>query len=178
MLILSGLFTALTALGAWLKIPFYPVPLTLQTLFTMLAGSLLAPQYAAVSQIVYLLLGLIGFPIFANGGGLGYIFQPTFGYLLSLPVAAFFISLMLSIKKTDNILYLFAINFFSVIIILLFGALWLYFSINFFLHKTFTMQNALYSGVFLFLPGGLIKALMATVIAKALANRFKNLREF
>jgi biotin transporter BioY len=86
---LTALFAALTAVGAFIKIPLPYVPLTLQTLFVMLAANLLGPKYGSLSQGIYLALGLIGLPIFAQGGGPGYIFQPTFGYLVGYPVGAF-----------------------------------------------------------------------------------------
>jgi biotin transport system substrate-specific component len=61
---------------------------TLQTLFVLLAGMLLGDRYGALSQIVYVLLGLLGVPIFAGGGGIGYLLKPTFGYLVGFCLAA------------------------------------------------------------------------------------------
>jgi biotin transport system substrate-specific component len=80
---------ALTALGAFLRIPLPYVPLTLQLTFVCLAGLWLGPGRGALSQGVYLTAGLIGFPIFARGGGLHYALEPTFGYLLGFVPAAF-----------------------------------------------------------------------------------------
>ena len=58
--------------------------MTLQYLFTAMAGLLLGRRWGALSQAVYVLLGLVGLPIFTMGGGFGYVFQPTFGFLLGL----------------------------------------------------------------------------------------------
>lgn len=95
-LVLVALFAALTAVGAFLKfsIPVSPVPITLQTLFCILAGALLGSRLGALSQIVYLAIGLVGFPIFTNGGGIAYVLQPTFGYLLGLVPGAFLCGLI------------------------------------------------------------------------------------
>ena len=81
-MILCAMFVVLIAAGAFLKVPVPVVPFTLQFLFTMLAGLLLGPRLGTLAVAVYVLLGLAGFPVFAQGGGLGYVFQPTFGYLI------------------------------------------------------------------------------------------------
>lgn len=81
-LVLFALFTALIAIGAFIRIPVPFCPFTLQLLFTTLAGLLLGSRRGAASVAVYVFLGLIGLPVFTSGGGPSYIFQPTFGYLL------------------------------------------------------------------------------------------------
>ena len=83
-----ALMAALTAVGAFIKIPLPHIPITLQIPFVCLAGLLLGPWRGAASQIVYLATGLIGFPVFAKGGGLQYVFEPSFGYLLGFAPAA------------------------------------------------------------------------------------------
>ncbi|MBS3969060.1 MAG: biotin transporter BioY, partial [Clostridia bacterium] len=75
---LVAMFASLTAVGAFIKIPIPYLPITLQVFFVFLAGILLGPRLGALSQIVYLTLGLVGLPIFAEGGGLGYVFHPSF----------------------------------------------------------------------------------------------------
>lgn len=86
--LLAALFAALTAVGALLRIPVPPVPFTLQTLFVFLAAGLLGPTGGFLSQCLYLTVGLLGIPVFSGGGGIGYIFNPGFGYLLGFPIAA------------------------------------------------------------------------------------------
>lgn len=77
-----ALFSSLIAIGAFIKIPVGNVPFTLQPLFVMLSALVLDKKSAIYSVLIYIIIGLIGIPIFARGGGIGYIFQPTFGYLL------------------------------------------------------------------------------------------------
>ena len=84
-LVLTGVFAALTAVCGFLKIPLGFMSITLQTMMAALAGILLGSKWGAVSQGVYLALGLMGLPIFTQGGGLGYVFQPSFGFLLGDP---------------------------------------------------------------------------------------------
>ncbi len=64
-----ALFTALTAIGAFIKIPIPCIPFTLQILAVYLAGALLGPRLGMLSQLCYVLIGLIGVPVFAEGGG-------------------------------------------------------------------------------------------------------------
>jgi biotin transport system substrate-specific component len=97
-MILVALFAALTAIGAFIKIPIPPVPITLQFLFCAFAGVLLGSRLGLYSQLLYVFIGLIGIPIFTNGGGLSYIFQPTFGYLLGFILCAYIIG-----KLTEKI---------------------------------------------------------------------------
>ena len=88
-LLLCALFAALTAVGAFLKIPFAVSAITLQFFFTALSGILLGAKYGALSQILYIALGLLGLPVFTLGGGIGYVLYPTFGFLLGLIPAAY-----------------------------------------------------------------------------------------
>ena len=81
-LIYCSLFTALIAVGAFIKIPVPVVPFTLQYLFTMLAGLLLGSRKGTLSVVAYMLLGLAGLPIFSEGGGFWYVLKPSFGYII------------------------------------------------------------------------------------------------
>lgn len=85
-----GLFAALTWVGAYIRFPLLPdVPLTLQTLIVVLSGLVLGARRAFLSQAVYIVLGLVGVPVFAQGGaGIGYIVKPTFGFILGFLLGA------------------------------------------------------------------------------------------
>jgi biotin transport system substrate-specific component len=85
---LCALFTTLTAAGAFIRIPLPPVPFTLQFMFALLAGVLLGSRLGALSVLCYIILGLAGLPIFASGGGITYIFMPSFGYIVGFCAAA------------------------------------------------------------------------------------------
>ncbi len=90
-LLLAGLFAALMAVTAQMsfKLPITGVPFTLQVLTVLLAGLLLGPRWGAVAMVVYLAVGAVGVPVFANfGSGPTALLGPTGGYLWSWPVAA------------------------------------------------------------------------------------------
>ena len=87
-LALTALFTALMLVSGFIRIPAPLAPITLQAQVALLAGVCLGSAWGCVSIALYVLLGLIGLPVFASGGGIAYVFQPTFGYLLGFVVAA------------------------------------------------------------------------------------------
>ena len=88
-----ALMTALTVAGAYITIPIPNLPFTLQTLSALLAGLILKRKDALISEIIYIALGLIGLPVFAAGGaGIAYVLRPSFGYVLCLPLIAWFAS--------------------------------------------------------------------------------------
>ena len=88
-IILCSLFSALIAVGAFIKIPVPVVPFTLQFLFTTLAGLLLGSKLGFMAVMSYIAVGLAGIPVFAQGGGINYILQPSFGYLIGFALGAF-----------------------------------------------------------------------------------------
>ena len=111
LLILTALFAALTAVGAWISIPlpFTTVPITLATMGASLAGALLGPWYGSLSMIIYLLLGAVGAPVFHNmTGGLGILTGPTGGYLIGYITSALLCGLLINtmckkdLHKTTN----------------------------------------------------------------------------
>ena len=100
---LAALFGAATAAGAYLIIPLPPVPITLQTLVLCVAAALLGARLGALSQVVYILLGIIGLPVFAGGkAGLGVLFGPTGGYLFGFMAGAYAIGKLIEFKKAPG----------------------------------------------------------------------------
>jgi len=104
-----ALFSALTAIGALISIPlpFSPVPITLQTMFTYMAGALLGSYSGALSQLIYVLMGVTGLPIFAKGSaGISVLLGPTGGYLAGFIPGAFVIGKLAEIKKNPSFRWL------------------------------------------------------------------------
>jgi biotin transport system substrate-specific component len=93
-------FAIIVAIGAQIEIPNQPVPFTMQTFFVLSAGALLGKRGAAVSMSLYLILGIIGLPVFSGGAfGLAKILGPTGGYLLSFPIAAFAVGYLTKLRS-------------------------------------------------------------------------------
>ncbi len=101
--IYCGLFAALMTVGALIKIVLpigvFEVTVSLQVFFALLAGFLLGARNGFLSILAYLIIGLIGVPVFAHGGGLGYLIKPTFGFLIGFAFAALFAGLLTNREK-------------------------------------------------------------------------------
>ena len=118
-------FAAATALAPRVEIPHYPVPFTLQTLAVLLSGAILGARNGAISQILYLSLGLIGLPVFSGGGmGLVRILGATGGYLLAFPVAAALVGYL--IRFRSDLLWSFVSMTAGLLVIFLSGTSQLY----------------------------------------------------
>ena len=147
-LTLVALFSALIAVGAFIKIPFLLVPITLQTLFIVLSALVLERKLAVLSVIVYIMI--------ANGGGINYIFSPTFGYLVSFIFATYFISSF----KEKNIYISTAIG---MLIIYALGMMYFVF-IQYVLNGKVYLINYLFYNLFLvFLPGDILSCVVAII---------------
>ncbi len=170
---LVSLFAALTAVGAFISIPLYPVPLTLQTLFTLLAAMTLGSVMGASSQIIYLLLGVIGLPVFAGfKAGIGILFGPTGGFLFGFTISAYVIGKIMELKKEKNIFYYFLAGIIGTIIIYIIGITQLSLVTGIGIKKAITV------GMLPFLPGDILKIIAASLIASKLklAIELKQLR--
>ena len=162
-MVFAALFASLTAVGAYVKIPlpFTPVPVTMQVFFVLLAGSMLGSRWGTISMIVYLLLGVVGFPVFAGGAsGMGVLFGPTGGYLVGFIFAAFVTGKLLEILPKRSILKNFLCMIIGLIIIYLFGA----FRLMSLAHLTF--QQTMIAGVLPFIIGDLVTLMLAAFIAE------------
>lgn len=180
LLIMSSLFTALTVFGAQIKLHLPFVPFTLQTFFVLLSGHLLGPIYGAASQLAYLVLGLAGLPVFSAGGGFGYIFKPTFGYLLGFPLASFMAGMIVHWRTwlphflpPASIWRLLLANLAAVLAIFFPGVIYLWLSTNFFLGQSVSFTAALWSGFLIFLPGDMIKIAGVILLYRLLQPRLE-----
>lgn len=183
MLLLTGLFTAFTAIGAALSIPlpFTAVPVTLATLIAMLAGTLLGPKYGSISQVVYIFTGIIGIPVFHNfTAGLGIVFGPTGGYLLGYIAIAFCAGLAASKPSSVRLVIMLILGN---LLCYIFGTVWFLISSGSLdgISAASTPDGALggaigaalISCVVPFIPGDILKIAAAVI----LTGRLKHLRK-
>jgi biotin transport system substrate-specific component len=121
-------FSILTAISAQISIPIKPVPFTLQTMVVLLAGAFLGAKNGAYSQLIYIFLGAIGLPVFAQTAdgtmGLARLIGPTGGYLLAFPVAAYLVGLIT--EKNQKYLTIIISMFVAELVVIAFGTLYLY----------------------------------------------------
>ncbi len=148
-------------------LPLPLVPLTLQTLFVYLAGGLLGPRDGSLSQILFLLFGLIGLPVFGMGGGPAYVMQPTFGYLLAFPLAAWTVGKLADHSNNPpGWTRLIGAHLAAMSIILLLGAVYLYVTLCFIGGRAEAWQQVAWKGALVFLPAELLKILVSVFLVR------------
>lgn len=187
-LVWSAVFTALIICGAYISIPlsFTPVPVILQNLFVLLCGLLLGVWWGGASILLYLVLGAIGLPVFAGGGGgLAHLLGPTGGYLIGFLVSVITVGLISSIpartkrsahNATPSLRRRYVGNRYSLLFdviavgagsisVYLLGIPWLMYT------ATLNLATALSVGLFPFLLGDVLKAILAVSIARFIRKR-------
>ena len=156
-LVLCGLFIALITAGTFIRIPVGTDVYTLQFLFTLLAGLVLGARLGAITVSAYVLLGLLGVPVFASGGGPAYILQPTFGYLLAFILQAWlggFYTRQVSAVSYGRLL---AANLLGMVIVYVIGISWFYLFSNYVIDTPIPLWTAIfYCGVLQVIPDFLL----------------------
>jgi biotin transport system substrate-specific component len=158
----SAVFAVLTAIGAWISmpLPITPVPFTLQVFFVLLSGAVLGGMMGALAQVMYLLLGLIGFPVFAGGeSGPGVLIGPTGGYLVGFVFGAYVTGRIAQELRSPRLVWMALATTLGLIPIYTLGeiGLWIW------VRSSFPLL--LMAGVIPFLPGDIIKAVVAAFVA-------------
>ena len=159
--------TALTALAAQISVPlpFTPVPFTLQPMVVLLGGAALGPRLGMASQVLYLALGIAGFPVFAASAVLPQgplrLLGPTGGYLMSYPFAAF-VAGALAERGFDRRYMTSVIAMAAgLAIVFTFGVLWLAWFAQ---PVQAGLAPALRTGLYPFLPADIVKICIAAAI--------------
>lgn len=164
-------FAVLTGIGSKIKIEIGLVPITFQTLFVLLSGAFLGAKKGAMSQLTYLLLGLLGLPWFSRGGGVNYILNPTFGYILGFIFSSYFVGFLFEKGWSKN--------FLKTIFVFTLGNFLIYIPGLFWLEKFVGPDKILAVGFFPFICGDVLKILTAAIIFFNLNPRkFKNIKVF
>ena len=168
-----ALFAALTAVGAFIRIPLGYSSITLQTFFTAMAGCVLGPWYGALSQLVYVALGLVGLPIFTQGGGIGYLMQPTCGFLIGLIPAAWVIGRIAGRKPEPKQIVPACLLGYGVLYAI--GVPYMALILNTFLGKGMGFSAIMWAGMIPFLPGDMIKILCITLLMPSILRQLDKL---
>jgi len=168
MLLISILGSILLTISAKIKIPFYPVPMTMQTFVVIFLGISFGYKVGVTTIFLYLLEGIVGLPVFSNspekGIGFAYFIGPTMGYLIGFVFACFLAGYF---KYNSSYLFNFSKILISTFVIYFFGVIWLGTLIGW-------DKPILKLGVFPFLFAELFKILLLTL----LANKVTKLRRF
>ncbi|MDP2791124.1 MAG: biotin transporter BioY [Rectinemataceae bacterium] len=169
--VLSSLFVALISIGAYIALPLpgSPVPIVLQNMFIMLAALILGPWWGLTATSLYLLLGLLGMPVFSGGtGGIAKLLGPTGGYLVGYIPATIVMGLIAKLggrKFFPNLIACLV----GMAIVDAFGILRLKAVLD------LGWGKALAAGLFPFIPGDLIKIVLASLAAPKLYSAMESL---
>jgi biotin transport system substrate-specific component len=160
-------FSILTAISAQISIPIKPVPFTLQTMIVLLAGAFLGSKNGAYSQVLYIFLGAIGLPVFAQtaDGTMGFarLIGPTGGYLLAFPVAAYLVGVLT--EKNQKYLTVIISMFVAELVVIFVGTLYLYAA---YLHN---FVGAIKAGAAIFTIWMIVKVFAAASIYFAVSKK-------
>lgn len=166
-LALIGIMTALTCVLAPLSLPIGPVPISLTNLVIYLSIYILGMKRGTISYLVYLLIGLVGLPVFSGfTGGAGKLFGPTGGYLIGFIPMAIVAGIIID-RFRDSRWKCFLGMVLGTLICYLFGTVWLAYQAN------MDFKSALFAGVIPFIPGDLIKMAVVVMIAPQIRSQLK-----
>jgi biotin transport system substrate-specific component len=139
-----------------------------------MSGVFLGSRYGALSQIIYILMGLSGLPVFAGGaGGFSYIFAPSFGYVIGFVAAAFIVGKFLEDEKKPGFLKIFLSCLLGTAVIYVIGYPYLYLVLTKVSGATVTFQGLLKPAVLIFLPGDLVKIIIAAYAGRKMVPIIK-----
>lgn len=161
-MLLAALFAALTAVGAYIRIG----EVTLQVFFACLSGMLLGPVWGTAAQGVYVLLGLAGLPVFTSGGGLMYVANPMFGFLLGLIPMAALVGYLTKFPRIHPFLAAIA----GLAVLYLVALPYFYFATG----QLLRLKELLLTACVGFLPFDLLKLLSASMLGKRLIILLRN----
>jgi len=166
-LVFSALFAGIMISLSYMKVslPFSSVPITLQTLAVMIAGSILGARYGAIAVLIVIGLCAAGFPVMGGYGGISVLTGPTAGYIWSWPVAAFLIGWFAerTTQTRYTVLKLLVVNFvFGSLLVYPGGVSWLAYTLH-----IDSLSGALVAGMWPFLPGDFVKAVIVSGVAAA-----------
>lgn len=151
--------TALLAISAKIQVPFWPVPMTMQTFVVLVIGMAYGLRLGTATMALYLLEGAVGLPVFASGAGLAYMAGPTGGYLAGFVVATALMGYMAERGWDRTMLHTLAAMFIGTALIFAFGVAWL--------AVLFGIEKAILSGLMPFLAGSAFKIALAAVTLPA-----------
>jgi biotin transport system substrate-specific component len=154
--VLALIGTALLAISAKIQVPFWPVPMTMQTFAVLVLGMAYGWRLAGASVLFYLAQGAIGLPVFAAGGGIAYFAGPTGGYLLGFLLAAVAVGWLAEHGWDRSPLRTLAAMLIGTAVIFALGLAWLATLIG--------LPQAIGAGLVPFLPGEAVKIALATAI--------------
>lgn len=165
-LTLSALFCTLICVGSFIRVPMPNLmPMTLQTFFVLLTGLILPLRVSALATFTYMVLGLVGLPIFSGGGGLGYVLMPNFGFIIGFVVSAVIISVVTQKLKNRQLWQYIVISLLGVVAIYIIGILYFAFITNVYNNNDYSFVWFIQTVFLPFLPKEVICIILSSLSA-------------
>lgn len=161
---LVGLFSALIAIGAFIRIPLPYVAVTLQLFFTTMAGIILGPRLGVMSVALYVFIGLIGIPVFTQGGGPGYILKPTFGYLLAFIFGTYLTARLAKHPEKPTFLRLVIASLAGLVVVYLIGTIYVYLINTLYLGNDMSLKTLIVACIVIPFPGDFLLSFVAAAL--------------
>ncbi len=174
-LTLQALFVALIIVGTFIRLPIPYIPITLQSMVVIMAGLMLGPRRGSLAVTAYVLLGLVGLPVFSKGGGLAYVVQPTFGYILGFIAAAALAAwlsrptkLGLALSQPASFARLLGASLAALVLLYVIGVAYFYLISAFYLGQHLSLWTIVLHGFLLVLPGDVITCILGVILTRKL----------
>ena len=165
-LTLSALFCTLICIGSFIRIPMpNMMPVTLQTFFVLLTSLILPLKASTLAILTYIVLGLIGLPIFSGGGGIGYVLMPNFGFIIGFLIATVIISVITEKLKNRKLWQYIVISLIGIAVIYIIGIFYFAFITNVHNNNNYSAIWFIQTVFLPFLPKEIICIILASLSA-------------
>lgn len=174
-LVRIAIFLALIIVGAFVKFPIGIVPVSMQFAFCMFASLMLGGTDSLICVAIYIAMGLIGIPVFSAGGGIFYVLQPTFGYILGFLIGAPISGYIARGFKNDAPISVWRMllgAFCALAIVYAVGVFYMYLMLNFYVGTAMSMSKAWIAGCAVFLPTDVSWCIIGSLVSCAVLKRY------
>ena len=165
-----ALSVALIVVGGLIKIPIGIVPITLQ-MFMCFTITLILQKKAFIAITIYIMMGLLGLPVFASGGGFSYVLVPSFGYLIGFLFGSIIVGFSVSYLKDQKYTNILLLILLYEAIVYIFGLGYWTILYKFIVNKELTAHLLFVSGFLVFIPTDLFWCVLSSYIYKKLDKR-------
>ncbi len=165
-LTLSALFCTLICVGSFIRIPMpNMMPMTLQTFFVLLTALVLPLKASTLAIGVYIVLGLIGLPIFSGGGGLGYVLMPNFGFVIGFFIATVTIGVLVQKLKNRKLWHYIIISLLGITVIYISGILYFALITNVYNNNNYSVVWFIQTAFLPFVPKEIVCLILSSITA-------------
>lgn len=155
---IMAILLSLLVVCSKISIQIGPIPITLQTFAVIIIGFILKTKKALILFLTYIIMGIIGIPVFSGGGGFDYLLKPSFGFIIG-----FLLSALITGINSNKKIFTFIQGFLGLFIIDIFGLLYMYIILNYYMQLDKDIVYVLQAGLTPFILKDSISVLIASL---------------